>query len=200
MPPKKTSKKKGSAASAGKKKETKKKKVSAKKKAVKRQIEQAVEKIPDLIVEEAIEQTPPPRQRLPQQYHHHHQKKRSIVWIGVSIIGAAICVMWLLNTQATIKTFKNKPQDSLVQTTKTDFETLLSQLSPDETEKDLKKVFEKEYEKDKEEIEQVINGALAAILEEQASTSTEVQPAIPVIQEAGEKKGEDVNTDSEIQE
>jgi len=169
MPTKKPSKKKLSDSSASKKKHV------SQKNTVKKNIEEAVERIPNLIVEAAkkeqvIEQEMRPR--LKQQYHHEHKQKRQILWVGVSLLGVAICAMWILNTQATIKTIVKDPSDNILSIAKTDFQDVLDQFSFEESKTSEPKPQEKVV--DKKNIEETLFIALTALANKSAtSTSTE---------------------------
>lgn len=107
------------------KKPPKKKKPSGKKKkgkqtknaAVKKNIKQAVDNIPQMIVREIQEKKPTwdayTQENTPlyksATYHKAQRKRKAIVWMGVGIVTIVICLMWFFNISTLVYDTKQKP-------------------------------------------------------------------------------------------
>lgn len=125
------------------------KKRPAKKKAVKntvkKEISQAVDAIPGLIVEHAsFEKTksikkPPAKPEPKHQVAYDYQeqmKKKSLLWFGVILLSAVIFTMWILNIKTAIFDlgFKNEPIDQgMVEQMKNDWEETKASMPVEET-------------------------------------------------------------------
>ena len=109
-------------------------------KQVKKEIKQAVEKLPNLIYEHIGFEDKEPKQTKQHSEEPYAQpidaycksrenKKRVIMWGAVTVISLIIFSLWAWNTKTVFQGLKNAPADNLATEAKTDLKIIMNSLA-----------------------------------------------------------------------